>query len=158
MGAVAGVRAKLRFPAPRAERGREEGGFCCSPRPGLTSAPEAAAQSGQALFKKKKKHITWKPEGFEDRTCWDSVRRGRSSVRSRGASRASGEAGLGRSAGAPGVGGSERRSGRTMTHQLQHGWFPEILVGPSLCATFSAPPPPAAASRAPSFQQPAAEE
>lgn len=55
MGAVAGVRAKLWFPAPRAELGREEGGFGCSPRPGLTSALEAAVQSGQALFKKKKK-------------------------------------------------------------------------------------------------------
>lgn len=55
VGAVAGVRAKLWFPAPRAELGREEGGFGCSPRPDLTSALEAAAQSGQALFKKKKK-------------------------------------------------------------------------------------------------------
>lgn len=55
MGAVAGVRAKLWFPAPRAELGREGGGFGCSPRPGLTSALEAAVQSGQALFKKKKK-------------------------------------------------------------------------------------------------------
>ena len=65
MGAVAGVRAKLWFPAPRAERGREEGGFGCSPRPGLTSALEAAAQSGQALFKKKKKkHTAWKPEAL----------------------------------------------------------------------------------------------
>ena len=55
VGAVARVRTSLWFPAPRAELGREEGGFGCSHRPGLTSALEAAAQSEQALFKKKKR-------------------------------------------------------------------------------------------------------
>lgn len=136
VGAVARVRTKLWFPAPRAELGREEGGFGCSHRPGLTSALETTAQSEQDLLGwgggRGTEYITWKQEGFEDRTsCRDSVRRGRESVGALGASRASGEASLGRSAGAAGVGGSVRRSGRTMTHQLQHGWFPEILVGQS---------------------------
>lgn len=50
VGAVARVRTKLWFPAPRAELGREEGGFGCSHRPGLTSALEATAQSEQDLL------------------------------------------------------------------------------------------------------------
>lgn len=57
-----------------------------------------------------------------------------------------------------GAGGSVRRSGRTMTRQLQRGRVPEILVGQSPRTTHSALPypHPVAAARAPSsFQQPA---
>ena len=80
MGDVAGVRAKLWFPAQRAELGREERGFGCLPRPGPASALEAA-QSEQSLFLKQSE-LRGSKEGFEDRafrlltSCRDSVRRG----------------------------------------------------------------------------------
>lgn len=153
VGAVARVRTSLWFPAPRAGLGREEGGFGCSHRPGLTLSSGGSRTVGAGFILKKERAHYVEARRFEDRTsCRDSVKGGEC----RCPWSEQGEAGQLREKRWSGwVGGSVRRSRRTMTHQLQHGCSRN--VGQSHWATFCLAPTPTSASRAhsSSFQQPA---